>query len=59
MHGCTNAVSAGMRRNGLLTPLTYIRVGEGAKLAKRNLCGLGVLARENDFFMPREHYFQI
>jgi hypothetical protein len=23
---------------------------KGAKLAKKNLCGLGVLARENDFF---------
>ncbi len=23
-----------------------------AKLAKKNLCGLGVLARENVFFMP-------
>ncbi len=27
----------------LLTPLTYIRVGEDAKLAKKNLCALGVL----------------
>ena len=23
---------------------------KGAKLAKKNLCGLGVLARDNDFF---------
>ena len=34
----------------LLTPLTYIPVGKGAKFAKKNLCGLGVLARENDLF---------
>ncbi len=27
---------------------------KAAKNAKKNLCGLGVLARENVFFMPRQ-----